>query len=360
MSFVVADVAGNIAWTLIGRIPRRAGATDGELPVLPSSGSRPWEGLLAPEEVPTIAAPASGRVWAANNRIVDGDMLAKLGNGSYTLGARARQIRDGLSALDRATPADMLRIQLDDRALFLERWRKLLLDVLSPEALAADPRRRELRELVEHWGGRAAVGSAGYRMVRSYRVLLSRDVFDSLTAPCKKIDPNFDYTNFAFQMEGPLWELVTQQPPHLLNPQYKSWREQLLAAADEVVALFSSQGALRERTWGERNTTAIRHVLSPALPGLGKFLLDMPAAQLPGDEEMPRVQDTDYGSTLRMVISPGREAEGLFHMPGGQSGNPLSPHYSDAYEAWVRGTATPFLPGPAVHELRLVPQKGQG
>ena len=62
-------------------------------------------------------------------------MLAKLGDGGYDLGARAQQIRDDLRAIDNASEADMLRIQLDDRAVFLERWQKLLLDVLSPEAV---------------------------------------------------------------------------------------------------------------------------------------------------------------------------------------------------------------------------------
>jgi penicillin amidase len=56
-----------------------------------------------------------------------------------------------------------------------------------------------------------------------------------------------------------------------------------------------------------------------------------------------------------MVVSPGKEALGLFHMPGGQSGHPLSPHYRDGHAAWVRGEATPFLPGAAVHVLTLVP-----
>ena len=55
----------------------------------------------------------------------------RLGNGGYDLGARAQQIRDDLMKLERATPADLLAVQLDDRALFLERWRDLLLKELD-------------------------------------------------------------------------------------------------------------------------------------------------------------------------------------------------------------------------------------
>jgi len=49
---------------------------------------------------------------------------------------RARQIRDALLAREQFTEADFLALQLDDRALFLERWRTLLLATLTPEAVA--------------------------------------------------------------------------------------------------------------------------------------------------------------------------------------------------------------------------------
>ena len=55
-------------------------------------------------------------------------MLAAIGEGGYADGIRARLIRDRLMRLDKATPQDMLSIQLEDRALFLERWRTLLLE----------------------------------------------------------------------------------------------------------------------------------------------------------------------------------------------------------------------------------------
>ena len=56
-----------------------------------------------------------------------GGHLASLG-AEYDLGARAGQIRDDLMALTGdIKPADMLHIQLDDRALFLGRWQALLL-----------------------------------------------------------------------------------------------------------------------------------------------------------------------------------------------------------------------------------------
>jgi penicillin G amidase len=81
----------------------------------------------------------------------------------------------------------------------------------------------------------------------------------------------------------------------------------------------------------------------------------MPRQPLPGDSHMPRFQSPEAGASERLAVSPGRETEGYFHMPGGQSGHPRSPHYGDGHAAWANGERTPFLPGKAVHVLTLKP-----
>lgn len=349
-NFVVADRNGRIGWTIMGPMPRRFGH-DGRLPTSWADGTRGWNGYLGADERPRVVDPPGGRIWTANARVVDGEALAAIGHGGYDLGARAGQIRDGLLALDRADERDLLAIQLDDRALFLERWRELLLATLEPD----DPRHAELRELVESWSGRASVDSAGYRLVRAFRLFLRDQVYDALTAACEEADERFDHGEFQ-QAEGPLWRLVSERPAHLLNPLYSTWDEQLTRAVDATLDYFGdSPGPLADRTWGERNTSSIRHPLSRFVP-LGALWLDMPATPLPGDANMPRVQGPSFGASERMVVSPGREAEGFFHMPTGQSGHPLSPHYGDGHDAWIRGEPTPFLPGETVTTLVLTPQ----
>jgi penicillin amidase len=351
-NFTVADATGRVGWTIIGQIPRRVGF-DGRLPTSWADGTRRWDGWLTPEEHPRVVDPPAGRIWTANARVVDGEMLAKLGNGGYDLGARAQQIRDDLMRLEHATPRDLLGVQLDDRALFLARWRDLLLKTLSPAAVAAHPERAELRRLVETgWTGRASVDSAGYRAVRMFRGLMDEQVFLSLSGQGNV--PDEARFGPPSQFEGPLWRLVTERPLHLLDPRFKSWDEALLAAVDKVVKNDEAVGPkLADRTWGERNTTHIQHPLSQAVPALGRWL-DVPSRPLPGDANMPRVQGPNFGASERMVVSPGHEETGLFHMPGGQSGNPLSPYYQKGEKAWEEGEPTPFLPGRAVHRLRLV------
>jgi penicillin amidase len=99
----------------------------------------------------------------------------------------------------------------------------------------------------------------------------------------------------------------------------------------------------------------MRHPVSEALPVLARFL-DMPAEPLPGDWSVPRVQSPGFGASERFGVAPGREAEGYLHMPGGQSGHPLSPFYRAGHGDWVTGRPAPFLPGPPAHVLTLVPR----
>ncbi len=355
-NFVCADSAGRIGWTIIGRIPRRVGF-DGQQPESWADGSRRWDGWLRPEECPRVVDPPSGFIWTANARVVSGEKLSAVGFGAYALGARARQIRDDLLALEGAGEAEMLRVQLDDRAVFLERWRRLLLRTLTPEATESDSRRGEARRLVDAWGGHASTDSVGYRLVRAFRSRVSRAVLDPLLAPCRAADERLKGLPGHRQWEGPLWALVTEQPPHLLDSQFESWDALFLASLDDTLEELAGEGgSLAERTWGEHNTVVVQHPLLRAAPALRRWL-ELPREALPGDSHMPRVQACQNGASERLAVSPGREENGYFHMPGGQSGHPLSPHFDAGHDAWARGEPTPFLPGPAAHVLTLRPDR---
>jgi len=355
-NFVCADHTGRIGWTIMGRIPRRVGF-DGSVPVSWADGSCRWDGWLEPADYPRLADPADGLIWTANARVVGGGMLAVIGDGGYNSGARARQIRDDLRALDKAAEPDMLDIQKDDRALYLERWRELLLAVLTPTTTAEQPNRAEFRRLVaESWTGRASVDTVGYTLVRAFRLYLRDRVYAWLTAPCRTIRADFRHYSFG-QWEGPLWRMVMEKPRHLLHPDFETWEECLLATVDETIRHLIRDGrSLAENTWGRRNTTAIRHPISRAT-GLFGDQLDMPARPLPGDTEMPRVQSPAFGASERLVVSPGRENQGIYHMPGGQSGHPFSPYYRAGHSDWEEGNVTPLLPGETVWRLTLRPPK---
>lgn len=349
---VLADSQGGIAWTISGRIPRRVGF-DGVLPVSWADGTRRWDGWYAPAEYPRIVNPPSGVIVTANNRIVSGDYLRMLGDGGYDPGARARQIREGLLSTERVDISDMLRVHLDDRAILMTQWRDLALTTLR--AVPSSPLRDEFLKTVETtWTGRASIDSAGYRLIRQFRLQAAELAWAPFVERVRHLAPGFPATP-GRALEGPVWALLTQQPAHLLNPKYTDWQALIVDAIDQVAGTLAADGRpLAERTWGEANTLTAPHPLTRGLPQLSAWL-DLPKQPLPGDSHVPRFQSSTNGASERLAVSPGNEAAGYFHMPGGQSGHPRSPNFMDGHAAWVDGTPTPFLPGVSIARLVLKP-----
>lgn len=364
-NMIVADSAGDIAWTIAGRLPKRVGY-DGRLPVSFQYGDRKWEGLLPPDEVPVVTTKSTGhglelpakdgRLWSANQRMIGGDALKVLGDGGYARPSRARQIRDALAGLEHATPRELLSVQLDDRALFLAPWNKLLLDTITPKASAANPVRGELRRYAEKWEGRASVDAISYPITRLFRIAVYTRVFQPIFA--SSTDEVADMEWNVLLLEGPIWKILQERPRNLLDPKYASWDDLLVGAVDDVIHDLDRAGVrLPYQTWGRMNAADIRHPFSRNLPWFVRTKIDMPHDPLPGDVDMPRVQTPTHGASERFIVSPGHESDGIFEMPCGQSGHPLSPYYRAGHEAWVRGDPTPFLPGKTEHTLALVPAK---
>jgi penicillin amidase len=145
--------------------------------------------------------------------------------------------------------------------------------------------------------------------------------------------------------------LLDEQPAGWLPKGYADWRAVQLAAVDRVIAEQTKDGKkLADATWGARNTIAIAHPISRAVPLL-KSVLGAPPDMVPGDAHMPRVAGSTFGQSERMTVAPGHEEEGIFNMPGGQSGHPMSPFFLKGHADWVSGTPRPLLPGPAKHTL---------
>lgn len=345
---LIADRSGRIGWVISGRLPRRNGF-EATRPTAWHENGGGWDGWIPAAESPRLLDPPQGYAWSANARVVGGDAFAAIGDGDYAPASRARQIRDRLAAVEAATPADLLAIQTDDRADYLANWQPLALAALRRAG------HEQAAALVSGWSGRAAVDDAGYRLVRQFERRVADRAFTMLTVEPRARWPDFRWRT-PQRFTEVAWRLLRERPAHLLDPRFAGWDAWLADVAKEVVEELPEECAdLEGCRWGEVNRVRIRHPISEAAPFLSRFL-DMRADALPGDWSTPRVQSSRFGASERFAVSPGREAEGYFHMPGGQSGHPLSPFYRAGHDAWVHGEATPFLPGAPKHVLVLKPE----
>ncbi|TFW27401.1 penicillin acylase family protein [Massilia horti] len=357
-NFVAGDDRGNIGWTIAGILPRRdaAGGNPG-FPLAFDNAAPSWQGLLDPSEYPRVVNPPGGQLSTANNRQLLGEGAQRIGDGGFDLGARNSQLRDALQALGpKAGVADAFRVALDDRALFIGAWRERALGVLDVGALDGHAQRAEFRRLLAtSWNGRASTASVGYRLARDYMWALYELVFGAANKEMAMLDPKATFAAASSRWPAVLARLLDAQPAAWLPPGYRDWRQLQLAAIDRVIANLTEDGKpLASNSWGARNEANIAHPISMAVPQLRAWLA-APADQLPGDANMPRVAGPKFGQSERMTVSPGHEEQGLFDMPGGQSGHPLSPFFLAGHEDWVQGRGTPLLPGKAKYTLTLVP-----
>lgn len=352
-NLLVADSKGKIAWTLAGALPNRQ-LQDLDTPQDWSTDDNRWSGYLTGSSYPKVVAPAGNRLWTANARVVGGDALKLIGDGGYDIGARGMQIRDGLLAKAQHDEQSLHAIQLDHRALFLQRWQQLLLQVLDP-VFVEKHQLANYRKLVETDSASASKDAVGYHLVRAFRDQTLKQLFSPLSALLEQ--QQLSMSDLKMVPENPGWAMLQAKRIDTLPEGFTSFeqflQEAVLASKQQLET--DSKGPIEQARWGKANTAAIVHPLASAIPMFADYL-NMPADELNGDRHMPRVQHKVHGQSERMVVAPGHETQGILVIPAGQSGHPLSPFYRADHQFWLQEKPLSFLPGEQKYRLELQPQ----
>ena len=352
---LIADRDGNIGWTIAGPLFRREGYS-GRIPIKSGMLKDYAPEWLPVADYPVILNPPGQRLWSANSRHIGGEQYALLGDGRYTSGMRARQIRNRLREKDVFSEADLLAMQLDNRADYLDEWRPRLERALNEPSVASLVERHRVREWMAQWDGHSGADSVGYRIIRTFRKRAHELFLLSLQTRLGFL-PDRHARHLRWQLDGPLARILDSDARHFLSQGMESWDEFLALALKLTIEGMTAGGKdMADATWGERNYARIRHPLSHILPFLSRFL-DVPPSPLSGDLNLPRVEHRAFGASHRTVVSPVREEEGILNMPTGQSGHPLSPFYNAGHKDWLDGKPTPFLPGPALATMTLMPSE---
>lgn len=366
-SYVYADADGHIGWTLVGDAPvRRKGHG-----LLPLPGWDP-EGGWEPEWVPFAAMPhaidpEAGFLVHANGA------PAPHGEGPYLGvdwldGYRQARITEALAARRDWTVARTMNLQLDQTSL---PWREIREVVLSLPAASADA--RAALGCLSAWDGVVAAGSPGAAVFELFLAEMVRRTARA-KAPRSASWAMGDGTNlvlphslFALRRPGHVARLVREQPEGWFR---RSWPEEMVAALDRVGrTLRETRGPNPDAwTWGEVRPLFFRHLVGGVKPldavyNRGPFSCGGDATTIPQASVgwLHPTADPVGIVSMRLVIDVGAWDEARVVLAGGQSGNPLSPHYDDQIPLWQKGEGVPLLFSPeaiaraARTELRLSP-----
>jgi penicillin amidase len=372
---VYADTSGTIGWQLFGRAPvRRKG--HGAVPLPGRDPDAGWEDEPVPfEDMPHVENPETGFVATANNQPQPEGVGPFLGL-DWIDGYRVAAIQRALATERDWDIAATQRLQMDQHALAWEEMRATVLGV--PDT---DPDSHTALQLLRGWDGRVGADSPAacvyelflaemmLRLTRakaptSYRIALGEGL-----SPMTPI--NF----LSFRRTGHLAQLLESRPEGWFT---RPWPDEVADGLATVVrSLTEKRGPdVANWAWGQLRPLVMRHVLSRRGGVLGKALGEIfnlgpvpcggdadvinQAAVLPFDPLTP----ADNIPSLRAVFDVGAWHNSRFVLPGGQSGNPLSPHYADLWPLWQRGEGVPIpfteeeVSAAAVETLELTPAAG--
>jgi len=352
-NFVFGSIQGDIGMFPTARYPVRNatgsikdsdGFFKGIFLLNGSNGEDEWTGYIPFEWIPQKINPDQMYLASANQRTVNTTEYKKYYlSFTYDDGYRARSINRYLSAAKphSITIDDMQRLQADTFDVAASVFIPYLLEAVKARygGTISDPWLKQTIDVLTSWN------RSGTYMDRAevaptiwYKYI---DLFINATFYDDYAKKNL--TGAMFPLVPSLENLMCYHPDSKwFNDTYTSQTENstdimLLALNRTIKALRTSLGDdITEWKWGRVHQMDIQYLMG-VIPQF-----NIPKYPTDGDDWTINVAagyNVHAGPSMRMIIDFSHLAKndtyvGFLSYPGGQSGNPLSPHYRDSFELW--------------------------
>jgi penicillin amidase len=345
-NIVYADVDGNIGYLSPGRLPLRG--PDGS-----------WTGVVPYEDLPRVLNPASGMIATANNKVTP-DSYPYPMPGEFSV-YRISRIHERLAETALHDLESFRAIQLDVRSDFA---RRLLPSV--ERARPATDAGRALQGALLNWNGTMNEGAAEPLIFSAWLEALHAALYaDELG----DLFPRFDALRATF-VDRVLSGELSQWCDDVATPADETCAETMGkafdAAASRLTESYGEDPSLW--TWGAAHQAVFPHPLMSSVP----LLKDLYTVRVDhgGDASTVNVGHFRFGGdfstfhagSLRAIYDLSDLDASLFSQAPGQSGHPLSPHYSDLAGPWAAGVYLTIdtswelrRPPPGMSILELVP-----
>jgi penicillin amidase len=350
---VFADTHGDIAYKMPGMVPRRR-TGDGLLPAPGWDDAFEWEDWIPFEELPTRVNPPSGFIVTANNR-VHGREYPYLLTGEWLPDYRARRIEELLLAQVPIPFARHAQIQADTVSLQARRFLPAALKSLDLPQGIVEPELVEALALLRAWDGdmRAdlVAPSLYFGWFTHFAEATTRQALGgALAGQLLTAAPADTYMLDSFL------ELLPDLALQWLEDGAPSWigdvRPLLLPALRRTLLVLEQQFGADQTAWqwGNLHRIEAQHPLT-RIPVAGR---PWQIAPIPvgGDgytvnqaDVLPKFppEPVKVIASCRLIMDVGAWDNSLAALPGGQAGQPGSPHYQDALQEWRNGRYHPLL-----------------
>ena len=352
LNVVYADAKGHIGWQLVGQLPRRK-TGNGTIPLRGANPDHGWHDSLVPfEEMPFAADPRAGWLATANAQPVPDGSGPFLGI-DFVDGYRMARIGEVLSGRDGWDVPAAQRLQMDVSCL---PWRELRETVLALRAeVGSEQAAAQALDHLEQWDGQMDAESVGASVFQAFCAALTRRIAQA-RAPRAwpwAIGQGFGQivprTLFSTRAMGRLVRLLRERPAGWFAS--STWERQAVESLGEAIHVLEEgygpdPAAWR---WGWLRPLTLEHPLAVRRP-LDR-IFNLGPIPMGGDSNTPMQASSGlmapfgnpgFLANTRCVMDLANPAASRFSLAGGQSGNPLSPHYGDLFELWRRGEGVPI------------------
>jgi penicillin amidase len=328
-NFVYADVDGNIGYQATGQLPIRVGY-EGDVPVDGSSGQFEWAGFIPFNELPSAFNPRDGMLVTANQNPFPRNYKYGV-HGEFAPEYRSNQIRTLLAARNALTPEDMLVVQKDVYSPFLHFLAGRVVAAFDRHK-PADGRLSEEIALLRSWNGQMEKGTAAPMLASLIYGQLRNRVAES-AAPGKS-------DAYQFQMAPTVVQNILEKDGH-------GWFKSMDAVLLECVTKAMEEGAeiqgskVKRWDYGKFNELSIKQPVGSQLPLVSSYF-NIGPVPMSGSSTTVKQTTRRLGPSMRFVADLSSWDQSLNNLTVGESGEILSSHYKDQWNAYYAGKSFPM------------------
>jgi penicillin amidase len=328
-NFVYADVDGNIGYRATGMLPIRRNF-DGDVPLDGSTGDFEWDGFIPFDQLPAFYNPPRGWIVTANQNPFPENYPYRV-SGEFGPPYRSREIRDRLMARTGWKPEEMLGVEKDVYSAFSSFLARRIVAAYDRKK----PANRELDDavaLLRSWNGQMEKQTAAPLLIAlAYNELRNAAVHAAWSGSPDIYQPYMAPAAIQQILESGGRGFFRDTDAALLT-----------ALASAIAEGRQTQGSnLAKWDYGRYNLLTIKHPVGSRLPGVGTYF-DIGPVEMSGSSTTIKQTSLALGPSMRFVADLANWDSSFNNIDIGQSGQILSRHYKDQWDAYYVGRSFPM------------------
>ncbi len=328
-NFVFACVNGDIAMRIQGKFPVRR-KNEGKFILDGTKTSNDWQTFIPNDQNVAYKNPVRGFVSSANQYPVDATYPYYIQASNWEE-YRNRRINKLLTDLNKVTPQDLMKLQLDNFNLKASESLPTFLSYIDSTQLK-DAEAIAFQKL-KSWDYFNNIDSEGASYYEAWLRALIPMVWDEISTSKVELPRPSTYMTIKLMKEKPdlsFFDILT-------TPEKETVKEVIRKSFTEAIAAIEKwkDEKKKDPTWAAYKDGGVNHLLRQEA-----FSYHISHG---GNSSIVNAHSKTHGPSWRMVVSlekTGINAWGVY--PGGQSGNPGSPYYNNLLNLWTEGKYIKF------------------